>query len=128
MSPRKGAEPPLIYSYTRAQALEDGVLVDVSELASEAGFRFPVAMTATAYGRYVEVPKAASWQDLTGRLWDVLWMLRDAIRRTPDGQAELLFKLYVDNGKGPKLVTLKSLCGPGDNGEPAITVMLPDED
>jgi hypothetical protein len=32
----------LIYSYTRAQAIADGVLVDVSELAREAGFRFPL--------------------------------------------------------------------------------------
>ena len=36
----------LIYSYTRAQALADGVLVDVSQMASEAGFRYPTAITA----------------------------------------------------------------------------------
>ena len=43
----------VIYTYTRAQALEDGVLVDVSEMAKEAGVRFPVALTATVYGKYV---------------------------------------------------------------------------
>jgi hypothetical protein len=26
------------------------------------------------------------------------------------------------------LVRLKALCGPGDQGEPVVTVMLPDED
>ena len=31
----------LIHSYTRAQAIEDGVLVDVSDVAKEAGFKLP---------------------------------------------------------------------------------------
>ena len=35
----------IIYTYTRAQAIEDGYIVDVSEVASEAGFRWPVAVT-----------------------------------------------------------------------------------
>ena len=36
---------PVIYTYTRAQAIEDGVLVDVSTLAAEAGIRYPTAVT-----------------------------------------------------------------------------------
>jgi hypothetical protein len=28
----------------------------------------------------------------------------------------------------PPLVRLKALCGPGDDGEPVITVMMPGED
>ena len=39
--------------YTRAQAIEDGVLVDVSESAREAGFKFPVAVTRTVWDCYV---------------------------------------------------------------------------
>jgi len=31
---------PVIYAYTRAQAIEDGVLVDVSKMAKEAGIKF----------------------------------------------------------------------------------------
>lgn len=30
---------PVVFSYTRAQAIEDGVLVDVSEMAKEAGIK-----------------------------------------------------------------------------------------
>jgi hypothetical protein len=30
----------VIHSYSRTQALEDGVLVDISPLAKEAGFKF----------------------------------------------------------------------------------------
>jgi hypothetical protein len=45
----------------------------------------------------------------------------------------LLFKLYVRNHNRERsdrrdLVTLKALCGPGDDAEPVITIMLPEED
>ena len=35
----------LIHSYTRAEALADGELIDVSATAREAGIRWPVALT-----------------------------------------------------------------------------------
>src|SRR6185437_8267129 len=43
----------VIYSYTRAQAIADGVLVDVSETAKEAGFKYPVALTRMVFDAYV---------------------------------------------------------------------------
>jgi len=62
--------------YTRRQALDDGVLVDVSEMAREAGFRFPVALTRAAWEDCVSWSDADSkrqtHQDEAGRLWDVL--------------------------------------------------------
>ncbi len=39
----------VIYSYTRAQAIDDGVLIDATEMAKEAGFNWPVALTAAAW-------------------------------------------------------------------------------
>jgi hypothetical protein len=41
-------ENEIIYSYTRKQAIADGVLIDVTELAKEAGFKCPVAFTSSA--------------------------------------------------------------------------------
>ena len=38
----------LIHRYTRAEAIADGVLIDVSAVAREAGIRYPVALTAAA--------------------------------------------------------------------------------
>jgi Family of unknown function (DUF6573) len=41
------------------------------------------------------------------------------------------FGVHVRNdnrGRTPPLVRLKAVCGPGDGGEPTITVMMPDED
>lgn len=36
----------IIASYTRAQAINDGALVDVSPISTEAGFKVPVALTS----------------------------------------------------------------------------------
>jgi hypothetical protein len=119
----------LIHGYSRADAIRDGVLIDVSAAAREAGFQFPVALTAAAWARCVTVPPGVECQDEAGRLWDVLWLLHCAVCGS-DG-AEVRFAVHVrdDNREGPPpLVRLKALCGPGDQGEPVITVMTPDED
>ncbi|MCP4286877.1 MAG: hypothetical protein GY792_20935, partial [Gammaproteobacteria bacterium] len=39
----------VISTYTRAQAIEDGVLVDAGPTAKEIGFRFPVALTSAVW-------------------------------------------------------------------------------
>lgn len=79
-------EGPVIYEYTRKQAIEGGVLIDVTDLAREAGFKYPVAVTAAVWGEYVAVPDACPWQDQNGRLWDLLWMFLYAIKRGADGE------------------------------------------
>jgi hypothetical protein len=44
------ADAEVIFHYTRVEALDDGVLVAVpAALATEAGFRWPVALTAAAW-------------------------------------------------------------------------------
>ena len=120
----------VISSYTRAQAIEDGELVDVSETAREAGIKFPVAVTRAVWVKYVEIPEGVTCQDERGRLWDILWMFRCNARQGGD---TLFFKLHVRNHNRERLtkadlVTLKAVCGPGDTPEPVITIMLPDED
>ncbi len=118
----------IIFSYTRAQAIDDGVLVDVSELAREAGFRFPVALTRAVWCQCVEVTEKDDCQDETGRLWDILNVLRFSIRSAKDEQVLYFDVLVAKDGKPAKPHRLKSHCGPGDNAEPVITIMLPDED
>jgi hypothetical protein len=78
----------------------------------------------------VAVPPGVDCQDEAGRLWVVLYLLACAIRRAGSGP-EVRFGVHVrnDNREGtPPLVRLKAVCGPGDQGEPVITVMLADED
>jgi Family of unknown function (DUF6573) len=120
----------LIHVYTRADAIRDGVLIDVSAVAREAGYRYPVALTCAVRKRCVDVPPGVFCQDDAGRLWDVVWMLRCAIPRHSTGNV-VPFALHVrnDNQEGtPPLVRLKAVCGPGDDGEPVVTVMMRDED
>ena len=119
----------IIHSYSRAQALDDGVLVDVSEDAKQAGIVFPVAVTRAVWNKYIEVPKGVRCQDVKGRLWDVVWMMACAARRGQGGQ--ILYQLHVRNSNRqgtPPLVTLKAICSPGDTAAPVITIMLPNED
>ena len=76
---------PVIYSYTRAQAVADGVQVDVTKTAQEAGIKFPVFLTRTVFDSFVTVPEGVTGQDEAGRLWDIVWMLRFGILRSRPG-------------------------------------------
>lgn len=130
-SPFDGAD--IISAYTRAQAIEDGVLVDVSEMAAEAGFRYPVAMTRAAWADCVEWPAEgmAAYQDESGRLWDVLWLARTmGIARAKGPRAEFSVCRIPNEptARQPRERLLIAVCGPGDTPEPVITIMLPGED
>jgi hypothetical protein len=135
---------PIVFSYTRAQAIADGVLVDVSEMAEEAGVRMATALTQAVYEKYVAVPESLEGlQDESGRLWDILWMFTHAVRSGRMDGSQGTFTVIValpDRGdwssnespfegqRTQRLVTLKAVCGPEDDGAPCITVMLPTED
>ena len=122
---------PVIYAYTRAQAVADGVQVEVTKTAKEAGISFPVFLTRTVFDAYVAVPPDVQGQDEAGRLWDIVWMLRFAIIRSHGHGDCVPVALYVRNDNHrAKLVKLIATCGPldMDDPQPAITVMMPDED
>jgi hypothetical protein len=102
-------------------------------MAKEAGFRFPVALT---YGAWVD---AVAWdeandapQDEEGRLWDVLCLASLAAKRAGAGQSRVSFEvLRVPNTRRalrPTPTELVMHIGPGDGGEPVITIMKPGED
>jgi hypothetical protein len=121
----------IIYAYTRNQAVEDGEQVDVSTTAAQAGIRFPVFLTRRVFDAYVTVPPNVTGQDEAGRLWDIVWMLRSAIKNGRSDGDRIAYSLYVRNdNRRPRLVQLVAACGAldMDSPEPAITVMLPGED
>ena len=97
---KSGAHPffgEVISTYTRAQAIAEGVLVDAGAIAQEAGYRWPVALTAAAWSDCVAWTDADSeaqvHQDPSGRLWDVLFMGAYAIRTHGGGGDRLHFSL-----------------------------------
>ena len=121
----------VVYSYTRAQAVADGVQVDVTKTAQEAGIKYPMFLTRAVFDAYVAVPPDVTGQDEAGRLWDVVWMTRFGILRARPGVDRIPVALYVRNdNRRAKLVKLIAQCGPLDIDDPApaITVMMPDED
>ncbi len=128
-------QPPafsLIYTYTRKQAIADGLQIDVTNTAAEAGLRFPTYVTRGVWEKYVAVPPNVAGQDEAGRLWDVVWMLRFGIIRSKPGQSRITFALYVrqSDNHPARLMSLRATAGAVDMDDPApaITVMLPTED
>ena len=122
---------PVIYAYTRAQAVADGVQVEVTKTAQEAGIKFPMFLTRAVFEAYVAVPPDVTGQDEAGRLWDVVWMTRFGIIRARPGCDRIPVAFYVRNdNRAARLVKLIATCGALDidDPQPAITVMMPDED
>jgi len=116
----------VIHHYTRKQALEDGVLVDLSELAGEAGIKFPLAVTQGVFE--VLNDTRSPGQDFTGRAWDMLMIFRMEARKTKGAEIRFAPLFVMEKGKCPVPVPMWAKCGPGDEMEPVITVMMPDED
>ena len=127
---------PVISVYTRAQGIEDGILVDVSDTAREAGFRIAVAVTRTVWDRLVALPEGyRGFQDERGRLWDVLWMARHYALRASDSDRVRMCVLVRDirkdlrdSNRAPRRHFPIVAIGAGDAGEPVITVMFPEDD
>ena len=123
---------PPIFTYTRAQAVADGFQVEVTKTAQEAGIRFPMFIARAVFDAYVAMPPGVTGQDEAGRLWDLCRMTRHAIRRARPGVDRVPVALYVRNSdtKPAKLIKLVATCGALDidDPQPAITLMMPDED
>ena len=119
-----------ICSYSREQAIADGVLVDVTIMAREAGIKYPTATTRRVWDELV-VPDEDSrreGQSEPGRMWDILWMLRMTIQTGGSGSEVRFSVIFVAAGNRRTTVILKSICGPNDDLSPCITIMFEDED
>jgi len=137
--------PTIIDIYSRADAINDGVLIEVeNELLEEVGIKFPTAVTNGLTELLDDMPKHES---LRGRVIDMLTMFTYAVKGTIPSE-----KIAVEVGEGmvytfilndssfkgkPKEVQVKAIVGPGDYPEgypedmlpPAVlTFMLPEED
>lgn len=118
----------VIFVYTRADAIADGVLHDLSQLSIEAGIKFPTAITAAAWAAVIEPPADCPDQSIEGRAWDVLQVLRSQAKEAgPTDRVDFVVRVKqcADFARD---VALKALLHAGDEGEPCITVLLPNED
>ena len=127
---------PVLSVYTRARAIEDGLLVDVSDRAREAGFSIPVAITRSVWDRLIALPEGyLGFQNESGRLWDVLWMARHhALRASGSDRVTMcvlvrdIRKDLRDSNRPPRRHFPIVAIGAGDAGEPVVTIMFPEDD
>jgi len=124
------AECNLIFEYTRAQAIADGVLIDLSTTypVDTRMYKFPLACTSAVW-KLIE--SAASSEDVDPALyvWDIAFMSHVAIKSAKNsGSSELPFTVKLPLTENGTEYRLKLVCGPGDDGSPVLTIMLPEED
>jgi hypothetical protein len=125
----------VVHVVTREELLRDGVLIDVSSIAREAGFRKPVALTAEVWADCVEWDNSDTNrqcpQDEEGRIWDVVWMAKNAAQRARCSSVTTFEVHRIPRGGRalvPKPVQLKLVIGSGDDGAPVFTIMQPGQD
>lgn len=125
-----------ISTYTRAQAIEDGALVnlmgffsthdDVASVCRQ-HYKFPIAFTAAVFDimqKAVENPRYCN--DYAGIVHDMLWMSK-VMKRQID-ESTVMFRVIIAGAGRQRNYDFKLAVGPGDHGEPVITIMMPDED
>jgi len=84
--PKAPLSSPVIHSCTRAQALANGILIDVTEIGEEVGFKPPVAITEALQNRLTPTKNEAVFgQDYDSRLWNVLWVAAFTIKLADRG-------------------------------------------
>ena len=105
-----------IFKYTRADAIRDGVLVDVTSVAKECGFALPVAFTSAVFEGCVRPSEPGS----VGRMMNVLEAMKAASVALTMASERVDFAVDCTE--------LYALCHPGDDWERVITVMEEGED
>ena len=118
--------------YTREQAIKDDVLVDVTEMAKEAGFVIPTCITASVN---VLLKENAGYmhQDYDGMLWDILWILYCNVKtvkgKTDTINFEVIIHKKVHTSKTDKTEKFKAVLSANwPDHKPVLTIMLKNED
>ena len=124
------ADCEIISTYTRADAIRDGVLVDITANYPDSHqlYKYPIACTASVWS-IIEASVACKkhCNDLSGVIWDLLWMSQKGIVKKID-ESQHIFRVKII-GSGPKrYYDFKIVCHGGDQAEPVLTIMLPNED
>jgi len=117
----------LIYGYGRAQAIEDGILVDLTALPiTKEHFKYPLACSSRVWSLVLDAvrdPDASS--DLDGILHDIYWMAKQG---NATNASERVFCVSIRKDGELQEFHMRLTCGPGDHLEPVLTLMFIDED
>ena len=123
----------VIHTYSRADAINDGFLVDFTDPESDTGdvcrqhYKFPIAATSAVFAVMQKAVENKRYcQDYAGILHDMLWMSRCMGRKL--NESTVMFRVIIQGAGRSKYHDFKLVVGPGDAGEPVITLMMPNED
>jgi hypothetical protein len=118
-------EPEVISVYTRKQAIEDGILVDISNTSEvkETGFKVPVAVTRHLWST-IEKGLKVPGQDLKGRLWDICFMATTAFRNFKEDKHLVPFEVLLVDAEGKQQTHKLWLCFSEAEG---FTIMHPED-
>lgn len=112
------SDPMIVSVYTNAQAIEDGIKMDVTEQAKGYGFPMPVFLTTNLFTSHIEVKDKRSGQSTEGRMHDLLFLAINAARRANPNESMTTFK-----GKFGKYNVEVWACLDGDG----LTLLLPED-
>ena len=112
-----------VYSYSRAQAIGDGVLMDLNHVDSiRQHWKHPFACTSTVW-TIIEETLQRPDRDTDGIFHDISTMAKLAIRSARDAE-QILFTVIITGKKH----AMKLHIGLGDTAAAVLTLMLPYED
>lgn len=121
------------YSGSRADAIANGELVDVTKVGQQVGFKWPLAMTKVAWENLVAWTDKDSerqvFQSERARLFTVLNECADTVRMRGPKSDRMRFRFgrVPRDGKSKRAheVVVQLLAHPGDAGEPTLTIRIP---
>lgn len=119
-----GLEWDVISVYTRAQAIDDGVLMDVSVQASCVGWKIPVAISCGICAMLSERAKQTPEKCLQRVTLELLLAARRAAMEKLDESRFMIQAKIAGELTRPFVVSV----GPGDEGEAVLTIFFPEED
>jgi hypothetical protein len=112
----------IISTYTAAEAEADGFLINVTEMAKEAGFKRTTRISRTVH-ELCTPPKSNKIQSYEGRLWDVLCLARLlAIGRNEASDNLVAYKVKIGRKIETLWITIDETMG-----EPAIHIITPSD-
>jgi len=116
-------EPIHLYSYTAEQAIEDGILIEIApELSKKAGYRWPVRITQGVSSLATPTEQEQQQgQNLTGRLWDILWVAKAMISNADPRDRIIPFDMTLGKRMARLWACLDTTSGP------AIHIITPEE-
>ncbi len=130
VSPETQAQAPVPQLITnRQQAIQAGILIDVTEDAKKLGLTFPITVTKPLWDIGIAPIEGISEQDKTERLRDVLmaFRLRLAGQTTLSPLIDFPAMLALPPGGVPQPVPLFALIQPDEQNRATATLLLPNE-